>query len=109
MTSDPARLAALTHGDFERCLGERFRLTPDGEGDASGALDLELLRVDPAPVRDRVRRTRTPFSLILVGPGEPVLPQKIYRLESATLGLLEIFLVPIARDERGIRYEAVFS
>jgi hypothetical protein len=107
VTSASERLAALTHDDFSRCLGERFQLTQDG--DAPASLELELLRVDAMPVRDRVRRARTPFSLILVGPGEPVLPQQIYRLQNATLGPLDIFLVPIARDERGVRYEAVFA
>lgn len=106
---DPARLAALTHEDFARYLGERFRLTPDGDALGPGAFELELLRVDASPVRDRIRRARVPFSLVFLGPGDPVLPQRIYRLGNATLGTLDIFLVPIGRDERGVRYEAVFS
>jgi len=107
MTADAARIAALTHDDFARCLGERFRLTPNG--DAKASLELELLRVDPSAVRDRVPRARSPFSTVFLGPAEPVLPQRIYPLESATLGRLDLFLVPIGRDERGVRYEAVFA
>jgi hypothetical protein len=106
MESTP--LASLTHDDFERRVGEPFRLTRDGDA-GPGTLELRLLRVDAAPVRDRLPRARTPFSLVLVGPGDPVLPQKIYRLENESLGRVDIFLVPIARDERGVRYEAVFS
>ena len=104
----PTPLESLTHEDFARHLGERFQLTDAGD-EAGGALELRLLRVDAAPVRDRLPRTRTPFSMVLVGQGEPVLPQRIYRLENESLGRLDIFLVPIARDERGVRYEAVFS
>jgi hypothetical protein len=36
---------------------------------------------------------------------DPPLPQRIYRVEHAELGAIEIFLVPIAAD----RYEAVFT
>jgi hypothetical protein len=109
VATDPARLAALTCGDFAGCLGQRFRLTREGDAPEAGALLLELLRVDAAPTRDRVPRARAPFSAVFLGPAEPVLPQQIYRLENATLGCLEIFLVPIGRDERGVRYEAVFA
>ena len=107
MSADSTRIAALTHDDFARCLGERFRLTPNG--DAETSVELELLRVDASAVRDRVPRARSPFSTVFLGPAEPVLPQSIYPLESATLGRLDLFLVPIGRDERGVRYEAVFA
>lgn len=52
---------------------------------------------------------RQPFSLTFVGPGELILPQSIYLLRHATLGDLEIFIVPIAKDESGVHYQAVFS
>jgi hypothetical protein len=39
----------------------------------------------------------------------PLLPQRIYRLEHAELDTLELFLVPIAQDASGTRYEAVFG
>ena len=107
MTSDFARIAALTCDDFARCLGERFRLMHEGGTPAS--LELELVRVETSTRRDRVPRTRAPFSTVFLGPADPVLPQRIYPLESATLGRLDLFLVPIGRDERGVRYEAVFA
>ena len=52
---------------------------------------------------------RDPFSLIFVGPGEPMLPQAIYALTHADLGVLEIFVVPIAGDAEGVRYQAIFT
>jgi hypothetical protein len=36
-------------------------------------------------------------------------PQGIYKLENEKLGALEIFLVPIGPDEKGMRYEAIFN
>jgi hypothetical protein len=41
------------------------------------------------------------------GPVTPVLPQRIYRLQQAELGTVELFIVPLGPDERGIRYQAV--
>lgn len=49
------------------------------------------------------------FSLFFRGPAEIFLPQKIYKLREASLGELEIFLVPVAREEDGFHYEAVFN
>jgi hypothetical protein len=37
------------------------------------------------------------------------LAQKIHRLEHATLGALDIFIVPIGPDRLGMLYEAIFS
>jgi hypothetical protein len=99
-----ARLAALTHEDFAPRVGERFRLVRD-----DGALELTLLRADRLGTREPRPGQRRPFSLVFLGPGEPVLAQRIYRVEHAGLSTLDLFLVPVARDERGVRYESVFA
>jgi hypothetical protein len=52
---------------------------------------------------------RDPFRLAFLGPADPVLPQRTYRLEHGTLGALDIFLVPIASDASGTTYEAIFA
>ena len=52
---------------------------------------------------------RDPFTLVFRGPAEPLLAQATYTLEHADLGLLEIFIVPIARDADGTSYEAIFT
>ena len=49
------------------------------------------------------------FSLYFVGPGDFYLPQSIYRMEHDALGTLEIFIVPVGKEEAGYRYEAVFN
>jgi hypothetical protein len=37
------------------------------------------------------------------------LPQRVYTLEHDSMGAFELFLVPVARDEKSFRYEAVFN
>lgn len=47
------------------------------------------------------------FRLEFLGPADPLLDQGIYRFEIGE-DCFEIFIVAIGRNERGIRYEAVF-
>ena len=49
------------------------------------------------------------FSLIFRGPASPVLEQQIHTLEDDGAQAFAIFLVPVARDADGMRYEAVFN
>lgn len=98
-------LASVTHEQFAAAVKQCFRLGVDG----AEPLDLQLLRVDKRGAFDPEIDKRQAFSLVFRGPGEPVLPQRIYPLVSATLGALELFLVPIGPDKEGMRYEAVFT
>jgi hypothetical protein len=91
-------LASLTRADFFALRGDRFRIV---SGD-TGAFEAELVEVTEIP---REPGGRAPFSLVFQGGPDPPLPQQIYRVEHDALGVLEIFLVPIATD----RYEAVFT
>lgn len=47
------------------------------------------------------------FRLEFLGPADPVLPQAIYRFVKGGAGH-DIFIVPVARDAGGVRYEAIF-
>jgi hypothetical protein len=47
------------------------------------------------------------FRLEFLGPADPVLPQAIYRFVKGDAGH-DIFIVPVARDAGGVRYEAIF-
>jgi hypothetical protein len=101
-------LERLTAESFAQVVGETFALDA---GDA-GRLELELLESrlhDPdAPAADASGK-RAPFSVLFRGPVEPVLPQRIYHLEHSSVGAIEIFIVPVARDVSGTTYEAVFG
>jgi hypothetical protein len=96
-------LEKLTRDQFAGCLHQRFRLSSE-----TAAFDLELIEVrslagPPSP------SGREPFALLFRGPADPILPQRIYPLEHAGLGKLDIFLVPVGPDDQGMRYEAVFN
>lgn len=99
-------LGAVTVETFAPLTGEPFALRADGAPE----LALELLEARSLPDAQRPAADgRQPFALIFGGPAEPLLAQQIVPLEHAALGRLELFLVPIARDADGARYEAVFS
>jgi hypothetical protein len=100
-------LDRLTATSFAPAVGDTFTIDA-GEG----RLELELvearLHEPDAPAED-AGGARAPFTLEFLGPADPVLPQRIYPLEHPSFGTLEIFIVPIGRDEAGTRYEAVFG
>lgn len=101
-------LDKLTVESFTGLVGDTFRASGDG------GVTHDLRLVEATDHEDRFGRfmreeSRAPFSLIFLGPEEPVLPQAIRRLEHSSLGELEIFLVPIGRGADGVRYEAVFN
>jgi uncharacterized protein DUF6916 len=96
-------LKDLTAESFREHLGSRFRVHVDDVG----SMDVEL--VDVALHEPHAGPRSQPFSLLFRGHLKSYLPQAIYRLEHATLGTLELFLVPVGPDERGMRYEAIFN
>jgi hypothetical protein len=96
-----ARMPTLD--DFAPLRGERFELAID----AGSALSAELVEAQALP--QPAFNGRQPFSLVFSGPPAPVLPQRIYRLAHQRLPALDIFLVPLAADAVGVRYQAVFS
>jgi hypothetical protein len=105
-----ATLDELTVDDFKSAVGSRFSL---GEGDGPN-VELEIAGAEAhTPDADAAAKDesgkRTPFSVDLRGPLEPILPQQIYSLVHADLGTLEIFIVPVGVDAAGTRYEAIFA
>jgi hypothetical protein len=96
-------LDRLSVEDFRPALGTTFLL------DGTHRLELVDARTVPdAPAHDDAGR-RSPFSVIFRGPRDPLLPQRIYRLEHPDLGALELFVVPIGQDADATRYQAVFG
>jgi hypothetical protein len=49
------------------------------------------------------------FSLLFQGPAEPLLAQGTYRFEHAQLGVMPLFMVPVARSAQGVWYEVCVS
>jgi len=101
-------LDRLTANSFAPAVGETFLL----DAGEAGRIELELTESrlhDPDAPAEDASGARAPFTLTFRGPAEPILPQGIYRLEHPSLADLEIFIVPIGRDEAGTTYEAVFA
>jgi hypothetical protein len=96
----------LTRALFADHLESKFRL----DYGSSEPMEVELTQVAALDPRNAPKpANREPFSLIFRGPRTFCVPQRIYKLDHEKLGTLEIFLVPIGPDEKGMRYEAVFN
>ncbi|HEY1296037.1 MAG TPA: hypothetical protein VGJ60_23410 [Chloroflexota bacterium] len=96
-------LESFTVDTFSPLIGTSFVMHVDG----ANSLPLELVH---ATSQDRPGSTAgRPFSVVFRGPRTPVAMQRIYPLEHATLGVVEIFLVPVGPDEHGMCYEAIFT
>lgn len=75
----------------------------------AGTVVFTLTEARLLPERGFAGMTRAPIALLFRSASKVVLPQQIYRLKNATLGILDIFLVPVARDKDGIIYQAIFN
>jgi len=68
-------------------------------------LELTLVSVTELPAAAGQEQ----FSAIFGAPINAPIAQGIYQLEHERFGLFGIFLVPIGRDQEGVRYEALFN
>lgn len=75
-------------------------------GGEAATVALSVDSVDDLPSH---RYREAPFSLVLRGPRSPALPQGTYRVGHPRLGEVQLFLVPIAQDAQGMRYEVTFN
>jgi hypothetical protein len=101
-------LEQLVFASFSGLLNSKFRVVID----AQNSVEVELVEITPPQTGQGGaggRQTFENFSLIFLGPLNPVLPQKIYWFESAQLGRFEMFIVPVGQDQSGTRYQAIFS
>jgi hypothetical protein len=89
---------------FEECLEGRFRV----EAAPDTFVELTLIEAMALPTRGNPARVQ-PFSVVFRGPVSHPLPQRSYMFEHETLGIFEMFIVPIEPDEHGPRYEAIFN
>lgn len=99
--------ATLTEKEFSQHVNSRYRLNVD----VPQPIELELVEVKTYVNKDKPGEQggMERFSLFFYGPSEIFLPQGTYPLTHSQMGDLELFLVPVARHERGFRYEAVFN
>ena len=95
--------APLTEKEFSKHLNTQFRVKSDQP------LELELEQVKGYLSGENEQQGMERFSVFFRGPGDRMLPQGVYSLEHDQMGAYELFLVPVAKDEKGFRYEAVFN
>lgn len=103
-----------TAAEFTKYLNTTFRVEvegTDGAGDGDGpkAIELKLIAVTPRPSESHEQAGMERFSAVFVGPLDSRLPQQIYRISHPEMGEFEVFLVAIAQDQKGFRYEAVYN
>lgn len=97
--AEPLRLDMI-----EPEVGTVFRMSfTDAE------FDLELREAKPLGRFLEGIHMRPPFALLFVCPDRRVVAQGMYAMDHDRLGRLEIFIVPVAADEDGVHYEAVFN
>jgi len=95
--------APLTEAEFSKHLNTKFRVATEEP------LELELTEVKGYSSREHEQTGMERFSAFFQGPKDRLLPQRMYSLEHDAMGGFDLFLVPVAKDDRGYRYEAVFN
>ena len=97
--------ATPTAEDFRPHLGTKFSVRLE----TPRPIELELTEVKEympeASEPDGMER----FSLFFRGPGDIMLKQGTFTLEHPSMGEVLLFMVPIAQDPEGFRYEVVFN
>jgi hypothetical protein len=105
---EPDRLAELTSADFAAHLHQTFQVYYG----AASPLPLELVQVTELPSRNQPGQ-RQPFFLIFLGQkSDQYLSQRVYRFEQETLGVLDLFIVPLGlapTDRERMQYQAIFN
>jgi hypothetical protein len=95
----------LTEKEFAQHVNTKFRVKLD----VPGPVDLELVQVKGYMKKPDEQDGMERFSVFFNGPDNPLLAQASYPLEHELMGSFDLFLVPIGRDEKGFKYEAVFN
>jgi hypothetical protein len=94
-------LDRLRREDFEPLLGQTLPLRIGTDEVSAELVDVRAL-ASPSPRAE-------PFSFVLRVPGHRPAAQGVYALAHPVHGALELFMVPIARDAHGTRYEVIFN
>jgi hypothetical protein len=96
--------AKLTEANFAKHLHTNFYVPVNGQ-----RFELELAEVKSYLSGPEEQKGLERFSIFFHGSSTVILPQQIYSMDHEQMGTFQIFLVPVAKLEKGIRYEAVFN
>ena len=90
-----------TRSEFSQQVDSVFRASmADGS-----MIPMRLSRFD----EHVVNATQENYSLLFQAPVDAPAVQNTYRLDHDVLGKMDLFLVPVKKDEDGLYYEAVFN
>lgn len=105
MTNQSASSAPVLHFEtLETAVGDTFTISF-----TDARFDLTLREATALQHHGSHIHARAPFSLLFVCPDARILDQGTYAIEHERLGMLEMFLVPVAADADGVHYESVFN
>lgn len=103
-------MSLLRIGDISRLVGDEFRLEhADGRKILQLAEAKALSRSDETPDNANRGRPGGPFSLIFEGAETESFQQGSHKIEHETLGVVDVFLVPVGQSGDKIIYEAIFN
>ena len=94
-----------TEAEFRQHLNTSFRV----QVNAPKPIDLTLVGVESRPSDATEEQGMERFSVFFRSSPEFLLPQNLYRLAHPEMGEFDIFLVAIAQEPEGYRYEAVYN
>lgn len=94
---------SLTENEFSKHLNTKFKVAIEQP------VELELEQVKSYVPKGDEQTGMERFSAFFIGPSESYLQQASYPIEHEQMGRFELFLVPVSRDAKGFRYEAVFN
>jgi hypothetical protein len=90
---------------FSRHLNTQFRVIVE----SAEPVKLSLVEVAVRKSEPHEQAGMERFSTFFYGPAKFLLPQKTYDLVHPEMGEMQLFLVPIGEEPKGIKYEAVFN
>jgi hypothetical protein len=93
--------ASLTHEEFAKNANTKFKV----QVDENTHVELELIAVSELKLYPQQEE----FTLEFLGPLNMFLDQGGRNFAHDQMGEFELFIVPVAQDERGFHYEAIFN
>lgn len=112
---DNVPLEQLNLATFSEQLNTKFRI----QLDPATRVELELTEAKPEKGQGQGQgQAASPgsgpstsfesFSLVFNGPGDRLLPQRIYPFEHDAIGRFDLFIVPVGQSAGCFQYQAVF-
>jgi hypothetical protein len=93
--------ALLKHATFAAHVNSTFKVVNNN------AVVTELQLVEVSEFKESPRNES--FSILFRGPAGSPLPQGRYEFDHNAIGSFPLFIVPVAKDDQGLVYEAVFN